>query len=146
MPIELGLNLFKSLKDRLQGKAKPGEKRSSAWRKVRKKHLEKYPKCRVCGLTTKVEVHHILPFNIAPDLELNSDNLTTLCDNKKYGINCHLLIGHHGNYTNVNLTYWEDAISWSIKLGKAVGLKDIKQIGDQTINAAIARLKAEGKL
>jgi len=112
------LNFWQTIKDRVQGKAPKGAKRSSKWQEVKKAHLAKYPCCAVCGLKTKVEVHHIIDFSTAPDLELNPDNLTTLCENKKYGIHCHLAIGHLGNFRRINPSVHADSYYWRIKLGK----------------------------
>jgi hypothetical protein len=107
------------VKDRVQGKAPKGAKRSSKWRKVRAEFLRRSSgRCAVCGLKTKLEVHHMVPFHIAPDLELNMDNLIALCENKKWGINCHLLIGHLGNYSEVNPNVKADSMYWRFKLAK----------------------------
>jgi len=110
---------FTDLMDRVQGKAPPGAKRSRTWRKTRKLHLKTHPRCMVCKGNRKIEVHHEIPFHIAPDQEENPDNLFTLCERKKYGINCHLLIGHLGNYRRFNPNCKIDAVTWSMKLGKA---------------------------
>lgn len=107
---------FEYLVDRIQGKAPKGAKRSSKWREVKAKHLKEHPKCAVCESTSKLEVHHVVPFHLAPDLELNPENFITLCENKKYGINCHLLIGHLGNYKRTNLNVKGDAAEWNIKI------------------------------
>ena len=111
------MSLFKHIKDRIEGKAKKGQKRSSKWRKVRAEHLKNNPRCCICGAKKKIEVHHGVPFNIAPDLELDPTNLYTLCENKKYGINCHLLVGHLGNYRRTNLSVDSDTVFWRTKLG-----------------------------
>jgi 5-methylcytosine-specific restriction protein A len=110
------MNIAKYLKDRIQGKAKPGQKRSSQWRKIRNRYKKANPHCAVCGSKKKVEIHHKIPFNIAPDLELFEDNFVSLCERKKYGINCHLLIGHLGNYRRVNLNINIDVMTWNQKL------------------------------
>ena len=110
------MNIIEILKDRIQGKAPKGAKRSSRWRNIRHMHLLKHPECAVCGKTKKVEVHHVVPFHIAPDMELAPGNLMTLCENKKYGINCHLLIGHLGNYKRTNPVCRLDVITWNMKL------------------------------
>jgi|TARA_R100000789_G_scaffold37940_1_gene40446 hypothetical protein len=102
----------------MTGKAPKGAKRSSKWRKVRSKFIKEYPRCAVCGSKKKIEVHHKVPFYYAPDLELVEDNLATLCENKKYGINCHLLIGHLGNYSRINTQIEYDILEWRMKLGK----------------------------
>ena len=106
------------IKDKLQGKVPKKNKRSSKWRKVRKEYLKNHTYCIVCGSSTKLEVHHIVPFHIAPEKELDVTNLMTLCENKKYGINCHLLMGHLGNYRRCNENVRDDAAAWRDKLGK----------------------------
>jgi hypothetical protein len=110
------MNIAKYLKDRIQGKAKKGQRRSSKWRKIRNQHIKDNPYCAVCGSKKKVEVHHLIPFNYAPDLELDENNRMSLCENKKYGINCHLLIGHLGNYKRFNYSIKVDAMTWNQKL------------------------------
>jgi hypothetical protein len=112
------MNFYKTIKDRIQGKAPKGAKRAKGWRKARRTHILENSKCAICGLTSKLEVHHIIPFHVAPHLELDPRNLVTLCENKKYGINCHLLIGHLGNYRRVNTEFQTDAMVWHMKLKK----------------------------
>lgn len=63
--------------------------RSGQWKTVRKKHLEKYPKCAACGRESNLEVHHIIPYQIDPSKELDPNNLITLCGNY-----CHFVFGH----------------------------------------------------
>ena len=96
------LDIYEYVKDRIQGKAPKGAKRSSQWRKVRAEHLSREPKCCSCGGTKKLEVHHIQSFHARPDLELVPSNLMTLCRQKKYGISCHQNLGHRGNYRDIN--------------------------------------------
>ena len=92
-----------------------GESRSPQWPGVRKAHLEREPACRVCGGTSKLEVHHKKPFHLFPDLELEDSNLITLCEGWK-NCNCHLVIGHHGNFKKFNDTVVADAA----KLNKGI--------------------------
>jgi hypothetical protein len=61
--------------------------RSSKWPTVRRKHLSEHPICAGCGRTedelpsdSKIEVHHIKPFHLFPELELDPTNLVTLCE------------------------------------------------------------------
>jgi len=110
------MRFLEVMKDRIQGKAPKGARRSSKWRGVRAKHLEDNPTCAVCGSSLVLEVHHIIPFHIAPDKELDPENLMTLCENRRYGINCHLLIGHLGNYRRTNLSCEIDARVWYMKI------------------------------
>lgn len=71
--------------------------RSPKWSQIRKKHLDTQNKCQFCGNSKNLEVHHIVPVHINPELELDRGNLITLCDK-----NCHLLIGHFMNYKSYN--------------------------------------------
>ena len=91
---------------------KPEATRSSRWPTVRKKHVLKYNRCAACGGTTKLEVHHIKPFHLFPELELDPSNLLTLCDENKGGHSCHLLFGHLGNFKSYNTTVVEDSAYW----------------------------------
>ena len=90
------------LKDKIAGKpTKTADKkgRSSQWAKIRKEHLLKNPKCEWCEGTKKLEVHHIKPFHLHPELELDPNNLITLCETKT---ECHLLHGHLGSWQKEN--------------------------------------------
>lgn len=87
----------------------PKKKRSNQWAKVRANHLKKNGSCAACGSTKKLEVHHIVPFSDNPELELDPNNLITLCENAKGGIICHLCIGHKGDYKDENPNVVEDA-------------------------------------
>ena len=71
--------------------------RSGEWPKVEHEHLESNPKCAACGSNQFLNVHHIIAFKHNPALELDPKNLITLCrgDGDK---NCHLLLGHGGNF------------------------------------------------
>lgn len=62
-------------------------------------------------------MHHIIPFHLAPDLELEEDNFIVLCEHGRFkGINCHLLIGHLGNYSRFNASVKIDSVIWKYKL------------------------------
>lgn len=74
--------------------------RSKDWPKVRNEFL-KGKTCAVCGRKDKIEAHHVVPFQIDPSRELDPKNLLALCEGKKT-INCHLIIGHGGDYKDVN--------------------------------------------
>lgn len=63
--------------------------RSPKWRKVRAEHIEKNPCCAACGRKEGLEVHHIIPYHVDPNKELDPTNLITLCG--KY---CHFVFGH----------------------------------------------------
>ena len=99
--------IFKDMKDFIAGK--PLVKRSSKWPKLRADHLKDNGFCQVCGGTEKLEVHHIYPVHLYPSSELDPTNLMTLCESKRFGINCHLFCGHKGNYKKFNLLSAYDA-------------------------------------
>jgi 5-methylcytosine-specific restriction protein A len=72
-----------------------GGKRSPQWPKVEKAFRAAHPTCAACGTTEKIQVHHKHPFHLFPALELDPNNLISLC----MGPNeCHLLVGHGDNF------------------------------------------------
>lgn len=79
-----------------------GHARSAHWPVVEKAHLAKEPFCRYCGGQSKLQVHHVKPFHLHPEDELNPANLITLCEDSKDGVECHLHIGHLGNWKLFN--------------------------------------------
>jgi 5-methylcytosine-specific restriction protein A len=84
--------IIKHLVDAAKGKHPITAARSPHWSTVRKRHLEKFPTCAVCGGNVKLQVHHRHPFHLHPELELEESNLITLCEAP--GRNCHLIFGH----------------------------------------------------
>lgn len=94
-------------------------RRSRQWPKVRRAHLKLEPSCRACGATEKLQVHHILPFHIAPEHELSQDNLITLCE--KPGHCCHFTFGHFHNWKLQNPSVRQDAAQYLAKSQKARG-------------------------
>lgn len=88
-------------------RGKPAVKRSPQWERVRKQHLKNNPACAACGKTDSVQVHHIRPFHLFPELELVSSNLITLCelfvnDSDDTNDNHHLHLGHNGDFHKNN--------------------------------------------
>ena len=77
-----------------------GTKRSPEWHKVEKMHIAVQGWCMYCGGTQNLQVHHVEPFHLDPTKELDMTNLITLCE--KIGSDCHLHIGHLGNWKNFN--------------------------------------------
>lgn len=104
------MNIIEILSDRITGKAPKGARRSSQWRKVRKEFIKEFPKCEICGSKKKCEIHHKVPFHIAPDLELEKSNLITLCRGH------HLLFGHLNSWSDFNFDIELDAKIWYYKL------------------------------
>ena len=83
--------------------------RAGGWRRVREAHLAAHPRCLACGRDRNLEVHHLKPFHLFPDLELSEANLVTLCETGPAGANCHLLIGHGGSWHDYNPHAGRDA-------------------------------------
>jgi hypothetical protein len=50
--------------------------------------------CAWCGRTNDIEVHHIVPQHISPELAYDTNNMVCLC--RTDGKGCHFYIGHHG--------------------------------------------------
>jgi hypothetical protein len=84
-----------------------GGPRSSKWTKTHDAHLEKNPTCLACGTNENPQVHHIKPFHLFPELELEPTNLVTLCM-KPYHY-CHFVFGHAWNWSTNNPNVFEDA-------------------------------------
>lgn len=112
------MSSWRTVADRLEGKSPPGSKRSSKWRKTRDEFL-RGKCCEVCGGKKYLIAHHKIPFHLAPELELDFDNLSALCEAKRYGINCHLLIGHLGNFRRINFIVDADIAYWHQRIVKS---------------------------
>jgi hypothetical protein len=78
---------------------KKSNKRSSKWDEVRDEVVQSHPTCAACGSTKKLQVHHIEPFHLHPELELDVKNLIVLCMDVN---ECHLEIGHGGSFRCYN--------------------------------------------
>jgi hypothetical protein len=88
-----------------------GLTRSAKWPTVRKRHLKTHPGCEICGATALRSVHHIQPFHLFPELELDPTNLITLCEGST--VNCHYLFGHFMDWKNYNPDVAADAKRFS---------------------------------
>lgn len=86
-------------------------KRSPKWNSIRKKHIENNPICAACGSSKKLEVHHIKPVHLFPELELDPLNLITLCSEP-----CHLLFGHLMNFRSWNKDVIQDSSVYYTKI------------------------------
>lgn len=109
------MNLEQTLENE-KAKIPAGTARSSHWPAARAAHLKDHPTCAVCGGTEKLEVHHIRPFHLHPDLELDPSNFITLCEANKDGFDCHLGFGHLGNFKSFNVDVVADAAAWNAKI------------------------------
>jgi hypothetical protein len=91
-----------------------GQPRSRLWRNVRKEHLLAHPECSVCGRRDGVVPHHIIPVHLDPSMELDPENLITLCEGPAF--NCHLFFGHLRDWSSHNPDVREDAATWREKI------------------------------
>jgi len=58
-------------------------------------------KCMICGGTLRLMAHHKYPFHLFPELEMDETHWRPLCEGD-HRLNCHLLVGHGGNFEGFN--------------------------------------------
>lgn len=88
--------------------------RSPLWPEARRAHLAKQPACQACGVTDHLQVHHIHPFHLHPELELDRANLITLCE--RPARNCHLTWGHYHDWSLWNPSVVQDVAGYYLAL------------------------------
>jgi 5-methylcytosine-specific restriction endonuclease McrA len=100
--------IISAIKEKIQGK--PLSLRSPKWDSVRDSFIVKHNTCASCGNTNikKLQVHHIEPFHLYPEKELDPNNLITLCEEKGEA-GCHLKLGHLGDWKSFNPKIKQDA-------------------------------------
>jgi len=76
--------------------------RSPHWETVRRKFING-KKCAGCESSSTLEAHHIVPFDVNPDLELEPNNLICLCRE------CHFQLGHLRNWSAYNPSVIDDS-------------------------------------
>jgi 5-methylcytosine-specific restriction endonuclease McrA len=54
-------------------------KRSPLWPKARRAYKKTHPACEACGRKIGVQVHHVIPFHLHPEKELDPENFIALC-------------------------------------------------------------------
>jgi 5-methylcytosine-specific restriction enzyme A len=91
-----------------------GSLRNPQWFKVREDFLKLHPQCEVCGGKEYLQVHHIKPFHLFPDKELDFDNLLTLCESPNK--NCHFQFGHLYSWRSWNEQVSKDVSVWRNKI------------------------------
>ncbi|WP_160146091.1 HNH endonuclease [Dictyobacter aurantiacus] len=98
---------------------KYGMARSPEWPRVAQEHLSREPACVVCGHRGQgLQVHHIKPFHLYPELELDPRNLITLCEIR--GRTHHLLIGHLDDWESYNIHVRTDAKRYAHQSATAI--------------------------
>jgi 5-methylcytosine-specific restriction protein A len=90
--------LYCLLWSRDHGRLVAGKGRSGKWAAVKDAWKRTHPKCAVCGGKTRPDVHHVRPYHLHPELELDKGNLVTLCRSN----GCHFLFGHYGRWEMFN--------------------------------------------
>lgn len=85
--------------------------RSGKWTAMREYWLISNPRCAICNGTESLQVHHKMPYHIKPELELDPNNLLTLCE--KPSRNCHFTWGHLYNWSNYNARIDECVAFWA---------------------------------
>lgn len=92
--------------------AKPAEGRSPKWPAVERQFLRDHPCCEACGTRDDLNVHHVRPFHLRPDLELDPANLITLCRTD------HLVLGHLHEWASYNPDCRGDVAAYRTKLDR----------------------------
>lgn len=92
-------------------------RRSDQWPRIRRAHLRREPFCQACRTTDRLEVHHIHPFHLSPELELDDSNLITLCE--KAGHDCHFVFGHFHDWKRWNPSVREDVARYLAESDRA---------------------------
>lgn len=85
---------------------KPKEGRSPQWEKVRNDFI-KGRVCEACGKDHQLNAHHVVPFHVDRNKELDPTNLIALGEGGT--INCHLWLGHCGDWKTWNAQVRADA-------------------------------------
>jgi len=91
-----------------------GTPRSSKWPKVRAEAVRRTPYCIACGRSKDLEAHHIRPFHLHPELELDLENICVLCADP-----CHIVHGHLMDWKRFNPTVLEDCRRYRQNLERA---------------------------
>jgi len=104
--LELWNRFLDWVEDVLRPTAMGSEPRSPRWGAVRAKYIKEHPECSACGDKDELEIHHVKPYHEDRSLELEPDNLITLCRD------CHFYFGHLKSWRSWNVTVREDAVSF----------------------------------
>lgn len=89
-----------------------GVPRSPHWAQCRADHLAREPACVISGIDKSwlVNVHHIEPYHLRPELELEPTNLITLAEGP---VNVHFAVGHGGgSWLDYNPNIRADLRKW----------------------------------
>src|SRR3972149_7060759 len=98
------IHLFRVVQSYFRERSK-SRRRSSKWENIKYCFLLKHDSCAACGSKNRLQVHHKLPFGLYPELELDENNLITLCMGK---YECHFKIGHGESWVRNNKNIDDD--------------------------------------
>lgn len=130
------MNEVETLREMLGEPEKRQGERDARWRSVRNEHLRTHSFCIACGNTDSLEVHHIKPFVQNPELELDPDNLVTLCTCSSRGkMNCHLIMGHNGSMQEHNPNVVHDSIQMLKRINRDAYNEICKRFAGLATNA-----------
>ena len=96
--------------------AQEGFERHPHWSVTKAAWLIEHPTCAACGRKECLTVHHKWPVSWpgGKELELSDQNLITLCEWQT--MNCHLHVGHLGDWRSRNPQVVTDAAWWLLKI------------------------------
>ena len=94
-------------------------RRSPEWGPFRDRIVRENPFCAGCSKQTSLEVHHITPFHVRPDLEVDPANVMVLCRD------CHWWIGHLRDWRLHNPHVIEDAANYRQRFTEARAEKPV---------------------
>lgn len=110
--------------------AQKSRTRSPHWSTLRDQHLKENGECAACGSKKSLQVHHIRPFHLQPELELDPENLITLCMDEW---DCHLTIGHGGSFRSYNPCVEEDVYRFRHATGERHAIISEAKMGREPI-------------
>jgi len=85
-----------------------GLKRNPSWEHDSRLWLKDHNECAATGWTYKLQIHHVLPFHLFPQLEMDESNWIVLTENPLF--EAHFEIGHNKNWREYNIHVRIDAM------------------------------------
>jgi len=95
-----------------------GVQRSPKWAAFEKRFV-RGKACVCCGAKGPLTGHHVIPYHVRPDLELDEANIRPVCT----GVDCHLVIGHLKDFRLWNEDFDADAAAFLQKRRRAMALR-----------------------
>ena len=101
----------KRVEDSRTREVKKRAKRSSRWPALERRTKKSVGACEACGSKKGLQLHHVQPYHLRPDLELEPSNLMVFCM-AVLGWECHLYLAHAGSFRGYNASIRVDAIDF----------------------------------